>query len=534
MSFTSDPVQPRTAVLLGAGSSRDAGLPLTEALAQRIVESFDAEIVALERYEQRQQEPVVRALHMVYGAMVAHATDQGESPLTAVNVEKLVSAIRLLRDRRTHEAAPFVSQWRASIEEVDTHPVPVSDRELSEHVGFDRNLSFKVSGLANDIVTIAKAVTSPGDGTVFAKLEDQILRKICALLEMPDDVSYLEPLIQLAQTQPGGLDITTLNYDRTIELAAEQRGVPVDVGLERWRPGEPLDFPQSDGGINLIKPHGSIDWVRLHSTRQESLPGHPLARYLYVPGRKPSAVARWGTADTPLIVIGDREKLETAGPTLPLIMAFEASLARASNLVVVGYSFGDEHVNTVVRNWLVGDDSRTIVVLDPGWPDTGRMTIGPETELGLRDALRFLAGTPLSGAPGRIVVVRRTARAGLSEALSAKPLGPVPEVLTVEAIWDAPAQLVITNNGYDIENLTISVSKQADGTYAGVTNLRLDVSTQGSDSVVVPALSHGEAVRVYFDPQTTPDGTARAWIHGSSWAHSVSQPLDLQRPTAGR
>ena len=129
--------------------------------------------------------------------------------------------------------------------------------------------------------------------------------------------------------------------------------------------------------------------------------------------------------------------------------------------------------------------------------------------------------------------MRKTTLDGLSEALGAKPLGLVPEVLTVEAIWDVPARLVITNNGYDVEKLTISVSKQADGTYAGVTNLRLDVSEQGSASVVVPALSHGETVQVYFDPQTTSDGTARAWIDGSSWAHSVSEPLYLPRPAAG-
>ncbi|KFF58194.1 hypothetical protein JF66_20390, partial [Cryobacterium sp. MLB-32] len=384
---------------------------------------------------------MVRALHIVYGAMVAHATEQGSSPLSAVNVERLVSAVRLLRDRRTHESAPFVAAWRASVEEVDDHPLPLTDADLKEHVGFERDLSFKISGLANDIATIAKAVVSPGDGSIFRTLEDQLLRRICTLLEKPDSVDYLLPLVELARTQSGGLDITTLNYDRTVELAATIGSTPVDAGLSRWIPGQPLVFTPTDGQINLIKPHGSIDWVRVSSTSQNRLGGHPLVRHVYRADEKPSPVARWGTADTPLIVIGDREKLETDGPTLPLMRAFEEALYRASNLVVVGYSFGDEHVNTVVRNWLAADESRTIVILDPKWRGPERFVIGPDTNLSMRDALGFLASTSLSAAAGRVVVVRKGAKEGLSEALTAKPLKKVTELLTVETSFGEPHYL---------------------------------------------------------------------------------------------
>lgn len=241
----------RTAVLLGAGASRDAELPLTEHLAEQLVASFDRELKTMNRWARQDQEPVVRALHIVYGAMVSHATEQGHSPLSAVNVERLVSAVRLLRDRRTHEAAPFIAAWKAAIEDVDDHPLPISDSDLGQHVGFKHDLRFEVNGLARDIATIAKATMAPGDGATFARLEDELLRRICELLSAPKSVAYLHPLIRFAERQPGGLDITKLNYDLTIELAAAECGVPVDSGLSRWQPGTPMTFENVDGRINL-------------------------------------------------------------------------------------------------------------------------------------------------------------------------------------------------------------------------------------------------------------------------------------------
>ena len=44
---------------------------------------------------------------------------------------------------------------------------------------------------------------------------------------------------------------------------------------------------------------------------------------------------------------------------------FEANLNYADQLLALGYSFGDNHVNQVVRNWLSFAGSRTLIVVDP-------------------------------------------------------------------------------------------------------------------------------------------------------------------------
>lgn len=517
----------RTAVLLGAGASRDAGLPLTEELARELVESFDRELSAMDQWARPRQEPVVRALHVTYGAMVSHATEQGASPLTAVNVERLVSAIRLLSGRRDHEAAAFVQAWKPVVEEVDAHPLPLDDSDLRRHIGLDGDFRFEVNGLAQDIASIARATVAPGDGSTFRELEDQLLRRICSLLAGPEDVSYLSPLFELAAEQVGGLDITTLNYDRTVEIAAEQHGIRVDTGMGRWEPGQPLVFEAQNGVVNLIKPHGSIDWARISSTQRQRLEGHPLVQHVYRTGITHSPDPDFDNASRPLIVIGDREKLETDGPTLALMRAFEESLLRASRLLVVGYSFGDKHVNTVVRNWLNADPDRTITIVDPGWPDSPSRSIGWDTHLTLKEALHFTAGLDLTSVPGRVMVVKKGAKAGLSEAVSARPLPKLDKLLMAKVVHNDPVHLIVSNPGYDLFDLVVHVfSEYQQGRSSYVQALRRSPDEDWATEVQIRFLAAGDSFVVYLNTDTgTP--TREISVRGSSWAYVANESVNF-------
>lgn len=518
----------RTAVLLGAGASRDAGLPLTEGLARELVASFDAELAAMDRWERDRQEPVVRALHVVYGAMVAHATEQGESPLSAVNVERLVSAIRLLRDRQTHEAAPFVSSWRPAIEAVDAHPLAVTDSDLRKHLELDSNFGLRIDGLAEKIARIARSTSGTGDGTIFDELEQQLLRRICVLLSAPDDVAYLKPLMDLAIAQDGGLDITTLNYDRTVEIAAQECGVEIDTGLDRWVPGIPLVFRRERGRVNLMKPHGSIDWERRGSSTTDRLEGHPLVRYTYRTGAEPKLHPGWGERSAPLIVIGDREKLATDGPTLALLRAFEESLHLATRLLVVGYSFGDEHVNTVIRNWMIADPRRTVTILDPGWRNE-RMVIGPDADLSFREALTFIAGLSLKLVPGRIFVEQAGAREGLATAIQARPLTQLQTLLELSVGYDPVPSLTITNPGYTLTSIKVTAWPAWKRNPLQPTAALLDESGRGwVDSLQLPDLAPGESHVVSFDAATDP-AVREIEVSAQSWAYLVHERVEVAR-----
>ena len=485
----------------------------------------------MNRWGRAGQRPVTRALHVVYGAMVAHATEQGASPLSAVNVERLVSAIRLLRDRRVHEAAPFVSSWRPVIEDVDEHPLEVTDAELREHLALDPSFKFRADGLAEKIASIARSTSAAGDGTTFLELEELLIRRICSLLSTPTDVSYLSPLMDLAKEQEGGLDITTLNYDRTVEIAAQECAVEVDTGFGRWKPGLPLVFSSTRGRINLFKPHGSIDWERRRSSTRNRLEGHPLVQYAYSTGVTPQLHPMRGEQSSPLIVIGDREKLGTDGPTLALLRAFEESLYRASHLLVVGYSFSDEHVNTVVRNWMNADSLRTVGIVDPGW-STPRMVISPDTKMSFKDALVYTAGLSLKVVPGRIVVVTKGAKDGLAEAIRARPLGKVDSLVDVSVNLEDNPSITITNRGYAIDSIEVRAWPSWAGNPLQVTAVLRDENADSwVGSLKLPDLSPGESHVVAFDP-TQDRAPEEIEIRASSWAYTVNERVRVKHDNA--
>jgi hypothetical protein len=521
MAMSDQNVDARTVVLLGAGASRDAGLPLTEELAQVLVRNFDEELSGLERRHLPMQEPIVRALHVVYGAMVAHATEHGKSPLSAVNVERLVSAVRLLRDRATHEAAPFVATWKKAIEEVDSHPISVSDSDLAKHFMFDSNLRLQTSGLRDQISRIARDITATGNGETFRILEQQLLRKVCHVLAAPKRVDYLLPLAELALSQPGGLDVATLNYDTTVEMIAVKAGVSLDTGMGRWRPGGPIEFQSKDRHINLIKLHGSVSWSRSTGGRERP-PGHPFVQHAYLDGSDPL------TNDNPVIVIGDREKLTAEGPTLALMRAFEEAMARADRLVVVGYSFGDDHINTVMRNWLGADDSRTITILDPSWPAPERMVGGADTVLNFRDTLRFVAGYSLPVIDGRVLVIKDTASRGLRRALTATPLQKVAAEVSVVACLDEQPFLQVTNHGYELDLVAVSALPMSnDPKSQSVVDLRLSVDEPGSPSVRLTDFAHGQTVRIFFNVLPESSGFGSIWISGANWRANLSEHVTI-------
>jgi len=468
------------------------------------------------------QAGVTRALHAVYGAMVAHATSRGESPLTAVNVERLVSAVRLLRDRNDHEATPFVAEWLRVIQEIDSHTLSVSDSELEKTISFDLDRGTLASGLGEQIAQIARDISTPGDGDVFRELEKQILQRVTKILAKPSTVDYLTPLLDLAVSQRGGLTIATLNYDTTVEMAARRAGVSLTTGLHGWRPGISPLFPPIDGVVNLLKIHGSVDWTRRR--RDPRAPEHnTFARYIYEDEADPM------DNSDPLIVIGDREKLTAEGPTLGLMRAFEEALIEADRLVVVGYSFRDAHINTVVANWLGAETSRTITILDPGWTTPPRMAIRYENDVSFWDGLRYEAGISLEAQGGKVLVLPAKAKDGLARALVEVPLSKLTREITVVACLDLEQPFLrIRNQGYDLHDVEVGATNYA--TYLQqqpIANLRLGLDVPGAEAVSIPLLRHNETRIVYFDIEHDHEPRTEFHLTGTSWRRHERMSFDV-------
>lgn len=174
------------------------------------------------------------------------------------------------------------------------------------------------------------------------------------------------------------LNIFTTNYDRLIEAGAELAGLhlldrflgnlmPIfrssrlDVDMHYNPPGIRGEPRYLEGVARFTKLHGSVDWVQSgNDIRRVGLPfGADTVRpYLAAPGLR-------GTSPNQLMVFPnaakDRETL--AYPYVELFRDLAALVCRPnSTLVTYGYSFGDEHINRVIRDMLTIPSTHLVVI----------------------------------------------------------------------------------------------------------------------------------------------------------------------------
>lgn len=166
------------------------------------------------------------------------------------------------------------------------------------------------------------------------------------------------------------INIFTLNYDTLIEQAADAEGVVLldgFVGTQRrvFRPEsyeQDLYFPAEttegrvhrfDRVLHLYKLHGSITWTANEPTLDD-------------PYGVQAAPLRSNGARPLLIYPAPTKYGETLGiPYSELFRRFAGVLTRPQSvLFVIGYGFGDEHVNVIIRQALAVP-SFTLVIVDP-------------------------------------------------------------------------------------------------------------------------------------------------------------------------
>ena len=66
----------------------------------------------------------------------------------------------------------------------------------------------------------------------------------------------------------------------------------------------------------------------------------------------------------PAFVFGAGNKLRIDGPYLDLLRVFQRRLEEHEELLTVGYSFSDDHINGAINRWLRSSCMRSITVID--------------------------------------------------------------------------------------------------------------------------------------------------------------------------
>ncbi|MEO9236754.1 MAG: SIR2 family protein [Jatrophihabitantaceae bacterium] len=295
--------------------------------------------------------------------VVAHRGRRGLSPLELPDIETLVSSVELLCERDEVELAPFVQSWDPGVGAMDQDRA--SQQDLAKYL-----LNRSGSGAADlvspqgadQLIEFVRAVVGLAPGRVYIELLPALYRSLVEVLQIRDPAAlhYLEPLVRTG-AQPGGITVASLNYDLSIETVAGAIGVACSTGLEDWEASGEVRFEEQ--GVRLIKLHGSIDW-----TRDTAAYGGPNGGMGI---NRETLVLRPPDNDSlPFLLFGRREKLRPEGPFLDLRAEFARRLRRCRFLMVVGYSFSDDHVNELIAHWVNSHADRILVVVDPDFPTT--------------------------------------------------------------------------------------------------------------------------------------------------------------------
>jgi hypothetical protein len=192
--------------------------------------------------------------------------------------------------------------------------------------------------------------------------------ELSRLLELRQgNADYLERLADFLP-EGGRLKIFTLNYDCCLEDACRIAGIDLTTGFDpikrNWKPSL---FLSKSKGINLYKLHGSLRW---NSTRDSRLSGDRF-QYNYVPAElrpeeRSSFPSYIEVSPGGWLVLGPGNKIQADDPFISLFYEFHRSLHRAKVCVVIGYSYQDGHINTVLDLGI--DRGVSIVDVNPGGP----------------------------------------------------------------------------------------------------------------------------------------------------------------------
>lgn len=205
------------------------------------------------------------------------------------------------------------------------------------------------------------------------------------------------------------LNIFTTNYDRLIEAGAELAGLhlldrflgnlmPIfrssrlDLDMHYNPPGIRGEPRYLEGVARYTKLHGSVDWVQTgKDIRRIGLPfgAESVEPYLRAPGFSDI------TTHHLMIYPNAAKDRETADyPYVELFRDLAAAICRPNSaLITYGYSFGDDHINRVIRDMLTIQSTHLVVI---SYDDPLGRIIETYREMGRPSQISLLIGPALA------------------------------------------------------------------------------------------------------------------------------------------
>jgi hypothetical protein len=293
--------------LLGAGASAEAGIPTSAAMIGRIEDLLNSDI---------EWKPYRDLYNHVKSAIHYSAGLHGRfHEQVAYNIETLVNTLYELERNEAHPLYPFIAAWNSRF-------VALASSDFSRVRGFRRL-----------IVKTLKQWMCPEDTS---------------------QAEYYRGLTGLQRDLNFPLPVFSLNYDLCIENLANH-DFQIETGFPGFGPRHVWDWERFEETsenplpqIMLYKLHGSINWKRDDSTKE-------LYCLQQVENIDPDHME---------VIFGRDFKLEAADPYLFYAYQFRRYTLVAQLIVVVGYGFGDAHINKMLTQGIRNDDHRRLLVVN--------------------------------------------------------------------------------------------------------------------------------------------------------------------------
>lgn len=310
-------------ILIGAGASIEANMPDSTSMLRRVETLIDKD---------RKWSEYRSLYHYMKSAIYYSDGIKGKFEKEVLfNIERLVNTLEELNKRDDHPLFPFVGAWNP---------------KLTEVAGEDFGL---VGQFKNEIV--------------------KILRDDWIDLKIHNDAEYYKGIIEFQREYQYPLRVFTLNYDRCIEISCKDATIERGFNQDRkwdWRLFE--DTENDPKQIYLYKLHGSQDWKYDENRNLIFLDGG-------ISTIKPDEMA---------MIFGTSYKLQYIDPFLFLVYQFRKWTLDDSKLIItIGYGFGDEHINGILRQALDKSNERKLLAVAPL---DGKSEVQRQTEI--RDILQ--------------------------------------------------------------------------------------------------------------------------------------------------
>jgi hypothetical protein len=237
-------------------------------------------------------------------------------PNQDINIEQIAVAAQELQNRAVNPLSPYASGWHDRLVEIERQAPDI----LSTFTNF-----------------------------IYSQLDHWLSLDS----ERTEKLHYLRHLFEICGAQYG-VDVFSLNYDLCIETALQKYAKKDFVNgftEEGWRP----DVFRAEVPIRVFKLHGSLDWVEDQAYGLCSLQ-HPRNKW---------AENIEGENVRPLLIFGTAHKLTPREPFLSLAYAFSQAVLKTTVLAVIGYSFGDEYVNQIIRQGIERNPKLRVLVISP-------------------------------------------------------------------------------------------------------------------------------------------------------------------------